>query len=123
MPIANCFIHKKYSIHADYQQLVREWAQVLQISETDITLNVITDHKQFGQQYPAMINLFLPSLWSEKDIEKIQRTLSELLQKHLKIESDEVFIMISLINSGHVFSEGKVERWEESRSPQFFSDR
>ena len=95
-----------------YQQLVKEWAEALQISETDITLNVVMDHKQFGHQYPAMINLFLPSLWSETDIEKIQRTLSQLLQKHLKITSDQLFIMTSIIESGHVFSDGQMERWD-----------
>lgn len=111
MPIANCYIRKQFSEKANYQQLVKEWALSLQIRETDITLNVISDFKQFGQQYPAMINLFLPSLWSESDIEKIQQTLSELLQKHLEIGSIQIFIMTSIIESGHVFSEGKVEQW------------
>ncbi len=110
MPIAHCSIRKELSEKADFSKLVKEWALSLQISETDITLNVIADYKQFGQQYPAMINLFLPSLWSKADIEKIQRTLSELLQKHLKIESDQLFIMTSIIESGHVLSEGKIER-------------
>ncbi len=111
MPIANCYIHKEISGNADFQQVVAEWAENLQISETDISLNVITDFKQFGQQYSVMVNLFLPSLWSEEDIEKIQLSLSELLQKHLKIDSDQIFLMTTIIESGHVLSEGKVERW------------
>lgn len=111
MPIANCYIREELSISADFQQLIKDWAKSLQISETDITLNVITDYKQFGQQYLAMVNLFLPSLWSETDIEKIQQTLSELLQKHLKIDPGQIFIMTSIIESGHVLSKGKVERW------------
>lgn len=112
MPIANCYIRKELSEKVDFSQLIKEWAHALKIRESDITLNVLSDFKQFGQQYPAMINLFLPSLWSEADIEKIQRTLSEMLQKHLEIGSSQLFIMTSIIESGHVFSEGKVERWD-----------
>ena len=111
MPIANCYIKKEISGDADFQQLVAEWAKILQLSENDITLNLITDYKQFGQPYLVMVNLFLPSLWSETDIEKIQHTLSDLLQKHLKIDPGQIFIVTSIIESGHVLSEGKVERW------------
>ncbi len=111
MPIANCYIHNEISRNADFQQMVSEWAENLQISETDITLNVITDFKQFGKDYTVMVNLFLPSLWSEADIEKIQQSLSGLIQKHLKIDSDQIFLMTTIIESGHVFTEGKVERW------------
>ncbi|MTI40240.1 hypothetical protein [Fulvivirga lutimaris] len=111
MPIANCYINTKIPEKTDFNKIVLEWSDKIGASPQDITLNVFTDFVQYGNKDAAMVNLYLPSLWPQQDVENIQSSLSGLLEKYLKIEPDQVFIMTSIIQSGHVFSDGKTERW------------
>jgi hypothetical protein len=60
-----------------------------------------------------MVNLFLPTLWSTREIEKIQLSLDSLLKKHLKIGSDDVFIITQTVQSGNVIEKGKQIKWDE----------
>ncbi len=111
MPIANCYIKSKISKNPDFEDICREWASLIGVDPKDITINVIRDFEQYGQKYVLMIDLFLPSLWSEANVERIQKSLSELMSKHLRIEESEIFIKTLIIKSGHVFSNGKSENW------------
>ncbi|MEQ8475359.1 hypothetical protein [Fulvivirga sp.] len=111
MPIANCYINTKIPAKTDFNSIVAEWSDKIGASPNDVTINVFTDFVQYGNKDAVMVNLFLPSLWSKQEIENIQSSLSGLLEKHLGIEPDQVFIMTSIIQSGHVFSDGKTENW------------
>ena len=88
-----------------------KWAEKLHIDIKDICLTVLTDFTQVGQQYEVMINLFLPSLGAEEDVKKIQKTLLELLKSYLKINSSEIFLITSIVQSGHVMENGKIAEW------------
>ncbi|MEQ9165031.1 MAG: hypothetical protein RLO12_02140 [Fulvivirga sp.] len=111
MPIANCYINTEIPDKTDFNKLALEWSDKIGASPEDITINVFTDFVQYGNKDAVMVNLFLPSLWSKQEIENIQSSLSGLLEKHIGIEPDQVFIMTSIIQSGHVFSDGKTENW------------
>lgn len=112
MPIANCFIQGSLVRTADFKKLVSEWSSSINIDEKDITLNVISDHEQYGQNYATLISLYLPSLWSSADVENIQKSLSDLFVKHLQVSPNDIFIMTSIIESGKVFTNGKTEKWD-----------
>ncbi len=113
MPFAVCYLDKEKLKGADFETLVSEWARTIEVSEEDITLNLVTNRAQFGSRFPVVANLYLPSLWSEDQVQIIQETLSSLVEKYLDVESDEIFIMTSIVLSGHVYSNGKAERWNE----------
>ena len=111
MPIANCYIKNKQVSQGELEELAGKWAEKLHIDIKDICLTVLTDFTQVGQQYEVMINLFLPSLWAEEDVKTIQKTLLELLKSYLKINSSEIFLITSIVQSGHVMENGKIAEW------------
>jgi hypothetical protein len=53
-----------------------------------------------------LVNLFLPSIWSEENIKDIQKNLLSLLCKHFIIDESDIFIMTLLIQSGHLIEKG-----------------
>ena len=111
MPIANCFIKDKKVTQQELQQLAKKWASVVEVDVKDICLTFIPDCIQAGQQYKVLINLYLPSLWSENQVNHIQKSLLRILCEFLKVEASEVFIMTSIILSGHVIENGEVVKW------------
>lgn len=111
MPIANCYINTEKPTNTDFNNLVLEWSAKIGASPADITINVFTNFAQYGNKDGAMVHLFLPSLWSRRDVENIQSSLSGLLEKYLRISNDQVFIMTTIIESGNVFSDGQTETW------------
>lgn len=111
MPIANCYIKERLGKQLNFDQLAIDWASELEIDKKEITMNVISSFQQYGAQYAVMVNLFLPSLWSSNDVEKIQQTLARLLSRYLDINLTEVFIMTTILESGHVLSNGQIEKW------------
>ena len=111
MPIANCYIKNKQVSQGELEELAGKWAEKLHIDIKDICLTILTDFTQVGQQYEVMINLFLPSLWAEEDVKTIQKTLLELLKSYLKIDPSEIFLITSIVQSGHVMENGKIAEW------------
>ena len=111
MPIANCYIRNKQLSQSDLEELAGKWAEKLRIGVKDVCLTILADFTQAGQQYEVMINLFLPSLWPEEDVKIIQKTLLELLKNYLKIDSSEIFLITSIIQSGHVLENGEIAKW------------
>ncbi len=111
MPIANCFLNDVFTDEINFKSMTEEWAKVLKINPEDITLNIFTDFEQFGNNFRVMVNLLLPSVWSETEIQRIQTSLSELFSKYLNIKPSEIFIMTSIVKTGHVTSNGKIEEW------------
>ena len=111
MPIATCYLSDKIIGTPDFKSLIIEWAGLIGVEEKDITLNIIRDFEQYGKKYEVMVNLFLPSLWDGEKIEIIQKSLVQLLSKYVSVQSQDIFIMTSIIQSGHVVSNGKIEKW------------
>jgi hypothetical protein len=112
MPIANCFLTKKNDLlTAKGEEIITVWAQAINVDPSDITMNWITNFHQFGRSYAILVNLYLPTLWSERDIHAIQRSLQKTLTQLLAIEETEIFILTSLIQSGHVVENGNAVLW------------
>lgn len=111
MPIANCLCKKDNITKEKSENIVSEWAEIAEVDIKDICLNFIHNYSQFGQQYSVLANLYLPSLWSEDGIKKVQLGLLQTLAKHLELREDEIFIMTSIINSSHVIENGNVVEW------------
>ena|SRR5690554_971742 len=111
MPIANCFIKDKKVTQQEFQQLAEKWASEVKVDVKDICLTFIPNGIQAGQQYNALVNLYLPSLWNDDQIKHIQKSLLRILCEFLKVESSEVFIMTFIIQSGHVVENGEIMEW------------
>lgn len=111
MPIANCYINGiKVSIK-QVETLTKAWADTIKVALKDICLSFMEVSWQTGQNYKVMVHLFLPTLWGESGIEKVQLSLDKLLKKHLKLGTGDVFIMTSIIQSGNVTENGQIGRW------------
>ena len=111
MPIAYCFVKDKPGIKAHLQKLVSDWANEAGVDPKNITINLVTIQHQVGNPYAVMINLYLPTVWSEEDVQRIQVSLLKVAMNHFQVEAKEIFVMTSLIQSGHVVEDGKVVRW------------
>lgn len=110
MPIATCFLKNRIENNT-LNKIASEWGKSIEVDSKDICINYIQNFNQAGQQYDALVNLYLPSLWSDNDIEKIQNELLNMLVKHLHITHDRVFIITSIIKSGHVVENGDIITW------------
>lgn len=111
MPIVHCFIKEKEVIPSKIDDLIAEWAHITGIETKDICLNMITDFYQFGQQYSILVNLYLPTLWAEHDVKRIQIGLLRVISKYLDVFPEKVFIMTSWIQPGHVVENGEIVDW------------
>lgn len=111
MPIANCFIKRKDIPETLLDTMVREWGMRIGVAEKDICLNFISGFVQAGRSYEVMVNLFLPNLWAEQDIRNIQQSLLDILSGSLHLKKEDIFIMTSVIASGHVVENGQIITW------------
>jgi hypothetical protein len=110
MPIATCFAAKTVAAEK-IEEIVTEWAGISGTAKKDICITLVPYHLQGGQQYDMLVNLYLPTLWSKTDVKKIQLGLLKTLCKHLELAEEKVFIMTSLIASGHVVENGAIVSW------------
>ena len=55
--------------------------------------------------------LYLPDFWTPDEVKGIQVGLLETICKCLEIKKERVFILTSLITSGHVVEDGKIVSW------------
>ncbi|SHF82147.1 hypothetical protein SAMN05443144_113152 [Fodinibius roseus] len=111
MPIANCFIKDKHVSQQELQELTERWAEQVNVDIKDICLTFIPNCMQGGQQYDVLVNLYLPSLWDQDNIKQIQKSLLNILKGFFGTEASEIFIMTSIIRSGHVVEDGEIVEW------------
>lgn len=111
MPIANCYINQITVSNQKLEALTKEWATVIEVDISDICLSFVEVAAQTGQTYKIVVNLFLPSLWDKSNIEKIQLSLDILLKRHLQLESEDVFIITNIVQSGNIMESGKIVKW------------
>lgn len=111
MPIAFCYFTIPVD-KLDFPGLTADWSKEIQVNQQDITLHAISHFQQYGQPYGVMVNLFLPTLWSAADVANIQLALLKMLVKYTRLPEKDIFIMTSLIQSGHVVEQGKITRWD-----------
>ena len=111
MPIANCFIKSELTSILNHSKIVEDWAKSIGLETKDITINLISDFVQIGKTYEIMVNLYLPSHWSDENIKNIQVQLLNILIKHFNLKTTQIFILTNIIQSGHVLENGKVAEW------------
>jgi hypothetical protein len=111
MPIATCFIKDKKITNQQWDALAGKWAHEIGVDLKDICLTVITDYKQSGQSYDALVQLSLPTLWSKEEVKKIQLVLLKLLTDLLNAPPGKIFILTSVIQSEHVVENGEIVKW------------
>lgn len=112
MPIANFYFNEKFIEDQNaFENIMQDWSKNIETSPENITINVLSNKFQFGKKYKLMINLLLPSLWSNLEIEAIQLELAKLSSKHLAIPIQEIFVTTQIIQSGHVVEDGKIQKW------------
>lgn len=111
MPNANCFLKDKTVDRDELEKMVLEWAEVIGVDIKDICINIVTDFIQLGKKYSAMVCLYLPSLWSNNDKERIQMELLNILAKYLRTTEDNIFIVTSIVESGNVVENGEIVKW------------
>lgn len=112
MPIANCYINQISVSKQQLETLTKEWAEMIEVDLKDICLSFINVPIQTGQNYTVMVNLFLPTLWDKSSIESIPLSLDKLLKKHLKLGTEDVFIITNAVQSGNVTENGQIVKWE-----------
>lgn len=115
MPIANCYVQIEVS-KPQLEILTKEWAEAIEVDLKDICLSFVKVSLQSGHNYKVMVNLFLPTLWDSKSIERIQLSLDSLLKKHLRLGSDDVFMITHVVQSGNVVERGKLIKWDEQKN-------
>ena len=111
MPIAHCFVKRKDIPQTLLDTMVREWGMRIGVAEKDICINLVSNFLQAGKSYEVVVNLYLPTLWAEKDILNIQQNLLEILSENLRVGKKDIFIMTSMIRPGYVVEDGQTIRW------------
>ena len=111
MPIAHCFVKEKLVSGVSIDQVVQDWAVAIAVNPKDITINLVITEQQAGNPYSVLINLYLPTVWSAEDVQNIQLALHKVVTDHFQVLNNEVFIMTSLIQSGHVVENGRMMEW------------
>ena len=111
MPIANCLILNEKHLTANIEILASEWARLIPTNQEYITISFIKVVEQLGKQFEIMVQLYLPSIWKAEEVEKIQLTLLKVLTENLKVKTEEIFIMTSIIQSAHVVENGEIQTW------------
>jgi len=111
MPIATCYTHQIVISHKKWDNLVSKWATHIGIQATDISLTVISNTIQSGEIYHLKVHLFLPSLWPEKSVQRIQGSFIALAEEILGISSKDIFLITQIISSGHVLDRGNTANW------------
>ena len=113
MPIANCFLHDDVptELELEVDALTALWSQESDISSEQMTINVITGTRQTGTRYRVMAFLYLPSLWRSEQVGRLQVGLARALSRGFAVAPDEVQVITSIVDSGHVVAGGKTQSW------------
>lgn len=110
MPIANCFIKNKMNF-SNIDSLLKTLSDKLTLSISDITINFIRSSEQVGRSYDLMIFLYLPTLWKQEDVERVELTFVNTFSDHFKLSSNNIFLITTMVQSGHVVDNNKIQRW------------
>ncbi len=109
MPIANCVILELEAINLD--GIIEQWASYAGISASEMTLNFVEGGYQKGKHYKVMATLYLPSIWSQPQLDAIQTGLSKALSISFSCRERDIHIITMIIESGHVVENGEIQRW------------
>lgn len=109
MPVANCIF--SLDCPPATEDLVELWASESGVSSQNMSINIMTSKQQLGNQYTVMVNLLLPSIWSESEISMLQTGLARALAKCYGLALSQVHVITSIISSGRVVENGCEIKW------------
>lgn len=111
MPIVHCFVKQKDIPEPLLDSIVKEWGMRIGVAENDICINMVNGFMQAGKSYAILANLYLPALWPDRDVRNIQQNLLEVLSGNFRVREEDIFIMTSMIQPGHVVENGQIITW------------
>lgn len=112
MPIANCIVSpSRCSQAGDADGLVVLWARESGKSPEHMTVNIVERRAQVGSAYEVMATLWLPSLWSQADVDSLQVGLARALAAHFGVGLGSVHIITRIIEPGLVVEDGETLSW------------
>lgn len=113
MPIANCLVTKKsYHEAKSSETLIELWATESGKSSEHMTVNIIENSEQQGNAYDIMANLYLPSLWSKRDVDLLQIGLAKTLAEYFNVGVNRVHVITHIVVSGMVVENGELVEWQ-----------
>ncbi len=113
MPIANCVVKRRNFQEAmRSENLIELWATASGKSSEHMTVNIIESSNQQGNIYDIMATLYLPSLWSKRDVDSLQIGLAKALAEYFNVGIKRVHIITHIVVSGMVVENGELVEWE-----------
>lgn len=111
MPIVNCFTKNENIDDQLMDDLLNKWSEKIEVDRKDISINFINNFSQKGENYEFMVFMYLPTLWSQESIKRIQLSFLESIMVIFDVKAEDVFIITTKIDSGHVVENGEVLNW------------
>ena len=113
MPIANLFMRKTMADRlVTGGDLIARWASAANLAADHMTVNVVTCD-QFGAPYAVMAFLYLPTLWTDDQVNALQLGLASALTTALGVPPQSVQVVVTMVPSGHACEGGTIARWED----------
>ncbi len=110
MPIANVLVSKELQARAtELADFTLSWSAESELSGKHMTVNFLPGLCQSGAAYDLMAVLYLPTLWSEENVQALQVGLANALAKRLDVRPDRVHVMTTIIQSGRVVEDGRTQ--------------
>jgi len=112
MPIIQCFLDR--SIKSSWKNevlIANKLVDEIGVDEKDLTIQFIQGVSVAGRQYGVLVVMYLPSVWTQGGIERIQLIVQITLCRHLNVEPSGLFLITQVIDSGHVVCDGRIEKW------------
>ncbi len=112
MPIANCLVNRVIyeNVECD-RSIVDMWASRSGVQPDAMTVNFMELLEQHGCSYDVMANLYLPSLWSDVEIDRLQVSLADALAEYFKVDHGKVHVITHVVSSGRVVEDGQLVKW------------
>ena len=111
MPIAHCMMSQSVMESLSGVDLVALWGHYSEQSTEFMTVNILPVAKQFGQPYAVMATLYLPNLWPEGKVKRLQEGLAAAFVDALNMTAEQVHVLTQIVDSGRVVENGKVVEW------------
>jgi hypothetical protein len=116
MPIAICYTNENIIDNLSLQQLIAEWATLIQVDTKDIHVSMVYPQLQSGQTYKLLAHVFLPTLWTYEEVNNIQLSFHRLLMKYGGLLPADIFIITTLVPSAQVVENGSLVTWSSGTS-------
>lgn len=87
------------------------FAESAEVNRSDVTIMLKKISAMFGNQYAAIVHLYIPDLWSSEKIEKMLLAINQTIETVWKIHQKEIMVMTHLIESNQVSDRGEIISW------------